>query len=626
MTQDITNLIDDAKNGNPRAQYNLGVCYHSGRDGIEQDYEQAAMWYQKAAEQGHVRASFYLGVLYQNGKGAEQNYKKATELFMSAAESGYDKAQINLGIFYVKGIGVPKDYGKAEFWFQKAADQGNEKAVGWLKFLAESNKADKKFSILDSFLASFRNSFPVWLKYTTLIAGAVSLLTLMLILIWSLWPEGKKEIHDIISEVIPATVLINVRTDNSYVTGSGFFALNGKIFTNAHVVEGAKSISIKTHNGKTYDAEVLDANHDLDLAVLTANVNKKDYSNLSFASQIPNHGTEIIVIGSPLGYEQTVSNGLVSAIRSYDDITILQITAPISGGSSGSPVVNMQGKVVGVAAAVNLRGQNINFAVSPLSAKRKFSGHGTYLVEAGVPIAHDGKQNLLRANKYSSVLSKSPENEKIRVIDSELFEVRTVAKVQSISTRKIYWINSASVMRPVEMNLDEFIAKFNDGAADSEKLREKNIITSNRDNISIMVRGNTRISLKMDEKTHKIKDVLVSITKQEMNSAEGIHPLIQQTINVFYPIPVIYHSDFYKKLLEYNFGSFTAGKFKKFPVEFFMMYNHDSYYLLSVTLNNNSKKEVSTNNQSSESSKVQTSSAPNKKKKTYRGRSIRKRF
>ena len=558
MTQDITNLINDAKNGNPRAQYNLGVCYHSGRDGIEQDYEQAAIWYQRAAEQGHVRASFYLGMLYQNGKGAEQNYKKATELFMSAAESGYDKAQINLGIFYVKGIGVPKDYTKAEFWFQKAADQGNKKAVGWLKFLAESNKADKKFSILDSFLASFRNSFPVWLKYTTLIAGAVSLLTLMLILIWSLWPEGKKEIHDIISEVIPATVLINVRTDNSYVTGSGFFALNGKIFTNAHVVEGAKSISIKTHNGKTYDAEVLDANHDLDLAVLTANVNKKDYSNLSFASQIPNHGTEIVVIGSPLGYEQTVSNGLVSAIRSYDDITILQ--------------------------------------------------------------------NLLRANKYSSVLSKSPENEKVRVIDSELFEVRTVAKVQSISTRKIYWINSASVMRPVEMNLDEFIAKFNDGAADSEKLREKNIITSNRDNISIMVRGNTRISLKMDEKTHKIKDVLVSITKQEMNSAEGIHPLIQQTINVFYPIPVIYHSDFYKKLLEYNFGSFTAGKFKKFPVEFFMMYNHDSYYLLSVTLNNNSKKEVSTNNQSSESSKVQTSSAPNKKKKTYRGRSIRKRF
>ena len=71
---------------------------------------------------------------------------------MSAAESGYDKAQINLGIFYVKGIGVPKDYGKAEFWFQKAADQGNEKAVGWLKFLAESNKADKNFRFLILFL------------------------------------------------------------------------------------------------------------------------------------------------------------------------------------------------------------------------------------------------------------------------------------------------------------------------------------------------------------------------------------------------------------------------------------------------------------------------------------------
>lgn len=606
MTQDITNLIDDAKNGNPRAQYNLGVCYHSGRDGIEQDYEQAAMWYQKAAEQGHVRASFYLGVLYQNGKGAEQNYKKATELFMNAAESGYDKAQINLGIFYVKGIGVPKDYGKAEFWFQEAADQGNEKAAECLKFLSESNEADK---IHDKKIL-ISDSIPAWLKWTALITGAASILIAVFFLMRSYWPKGKKEINDIVSEVIPATVFINVRTNSSNVTGSGFFALNGKIFTNAHVVEGAKSISIKTHNGKTYDAEVLDANHDLDLAVLSANVNKKDYSNLSFASQIPNHGTEIVVIGSPLGYEQTVSNGLISAIRSYDDITILQMTAPISGGSSGSPVVNMQGKVVGVATAVNIKGQNINFAVSPLSAKRKFSGHDIYLVDTGVPVANDGKQDSLRVNKNPSGLSKSPENEKVRVIDSEFFEVRTVAKVQSLSNRKIYWIDSSSVMRPIEMNLDEFIARFNDGAANSEKLQEDKIIASNnKDDVSIIVEGNTMISLKMDEKTHNIKEVIVGISKQEMSSAEGIHYLIQRTINIFYPIPVISHSDFYKKLLEYNFGSFTIGEFKKFPVKFLMMYSPEGISVLSVTLNNNSKQETGTNSQPSNSSKTQTSTA-----------------
>lgn len=160
MTQDITNLINDAKNGNPKAQYNLGVCYHSGRNGLKQDYEQAAMWYQKAAE-----------------------------LFMSAAESGYDKAQLSLGICYTKGIGVPKDYGNAEFWFQEAADQGNEKAAECLKFLSESNEADK---IHDKKIL-ISDSIPAWLKWTALITGAASILIAVFFLMWSYWPKWKKK-------------------------------------------------------------------------------------------------------------------------------------------------------------------------------------------------------------------------------------------------------------------------------------------------------------------------------------------------------------------------------------------------------------------------------------------------
>lgn len=515
---------------------------------------------------------------------------------MSAADSGYDKAQLALGILYAKGIGVEKDYDMAAVCFQEAADQGNEKAVTWLNSLPESKSEEKHHSENKS---SRSFSIPEWLKLTGIIAGAVSVFTAIFLVIWSYWPTGKKELNEIVSEVIPATVFINVKTNTGSATGSGFFALNGKIFTNAHVVEGAKTITIKTHNGKTYDAEILDTNKELDLAVLTANVNKRDYSNLSFASKIPAHGTDIVIVGSPLGYEQTVSNGIISAVRTYDDMTILQITAPISGGSSGSPVVNMQGKVIGIAAATNIRGQNINFAVSPFSARRKFSGQDIYLVEPDVPIANDGKQDSLRVNKSSVGLSKSPENEKVRVIDSEFFEVRTVAKVQSISSRKIYWIASSSVMRPIEMNLDEFIARFNDGAADSEKIKEDKIIRTNGNDASIVIKGNTMISLKMDEKTHNIKELIVGISKQEMISAEGIHYLIQRTINVFYPIPIISHSDFYKKLLEYNFGYFSVGEFKKFPVEFMMLYSPEGISVLSVKLNNNSKQNMNTNNSNS---------------------------
>lgn len=596
MPQNIKELIEEAKKGDPKAQYSLAVRYHNGQDG-EKNYEQAAFWYRKAADQGHVKAAFYLGVLYQNGKGVEQNYQESEKLFMSAADSGYDKAQLALGIMYAKGIGVEKDYDMAAVCFQEAADQGNEKAVTWLNSLPESKSEEKNHSENKS---SRSFSIPEWLKWTGIIAGVVSVFTAIFLVIWSYWPTGKKELNDIVSEVLPATVFINVKTNTGSATGSGFFALNGKIFTNAHVVEGAKTITIKTHNGKTYDAEILDTNKELDLAVLTANVSKRDYSNLSFASKIPAHGTDIVVIGSPLGYEQTVSNGIISAVRTYDDMTILQITAPISGGSSGSPVVNMQGKVIGIAAATNIKGQNINFAVSPLSARRKFSGQDIYLVEHDVPIANDGKQDSLRVNKSSSGLSKSPENEKVRVIDSEFFEVRTVAKVQSISSRKIYWIDSSSVMRPVEMNLDEFIARFNDGAADSEAIQKSRFTVTA--STAFINEAAKKLIITMDEKTHNIKDVFIGISKQEMNSAQGLHPFIQRTINVFYPIPVISHSDFYKKLLEYNFGSFAIGKFKKFPVEFIMMYNTDTDSLFTVILNNNSKQLTNTSQVGSPSS------------------------
>ena len=71
----------------------------------------------------------------------------------------------------------------------------------------------------------------------------------------------------------------------------------------------------------------------------------------------------MVVLGSPLGLEQTVTEGLVSAIRTVRDRgEFLQISAPISPGSSGGPVVNMNGQVIGIA-TFQVRGQNINFAV-----------------------------------------------------------------------------------------------------------------------------------------------------------------------------------------------------------------------------------------------------------------------
>jgi hypothetical protein len=74
-------------------------------------------------------------------------------------------------------------------------------------------------------------------------------------------------------------------------------------------------------------------------------------------------GSEVYAIGNPEGLEGTFSEGIVSGVRNFEDDAILQVTAPISSGSSGGPVLNSRGKVIGIATATFAKGQNLNFAV-----------------------------------------------------------------------------------------------------------------------------------------------------------------------------------------------------------------------------------------------------------------------
>jgi len=180
--------------------------------------------------------------------------------------------------------------------------------------------------------------------------------------------ETTENLPSLIKRIKPSTVIIFAYDDKGefFKLGSGFFiSQNGDIITNYHVLRGASSAEVKTSDGKTYPITYIVAEDEQsDIIRLSVNIPSPYVYPLSLSKTIPEVGERIIVYGSPLGLENTVSDGIVSAIRDIPDYgRIIQITAPISPGSSGSPVLNMKGEVIGIATFQIVEGQNLNFAI-----------------------------------------------------------------------------------------------------------------------------------------------------------------------------------------------------------------------------------------------------------------------
>ncbi len=146
--------------------------------------------------------------------------------------------------------------------------------------------------------------------------------------------------------------------------GSGFFVGAGQIASNLHVVEGAVRGYAKLVGQKTkYDLEGITAvDSRRDLVVLKVAVDDSPVLPLgdSDAVQV---GEAVYAVGNPQGLEGTFSEGIVSSIREVGTDRLLQITAPISPGSSGGPVLNGKGEVIGVSVGIFKGGQNLNFAI-----------------------------------------------------------------------------------------------------------------------------------------------------------------------------------------------------------------------------------------------------------------------
>ncbi len=161
-------------------------------------------------------------------------------------------------------------------------------------------------------------------------------------------------------------------------TGSGFIlSADGKLLTNAHVVEGADTVSVTLKDGRTFTGEVIGVDPVTDVAVIKIEATDLPVAPLGSTENL-SPGEWAIAIGNPLGLDNTVTAGIISALdRSSTQVGIadkrvqfIQTDAAINPGNSGGPLLNASGEVIGMNTAIRADAQGLGFAIPIETAKR----------------------------------------------------------------------------------------------------------------------------------------------------------------------------------------------------------------------------------------------------------------
>jgi len=216
--------------------------------------------------------------------------------------------------------------------------------------------------------------------------------------------QGQETLPNLVKRVKPAVVAIATydATGEALMTGSGFFLRPGQVVTNLHVIRGAVRAEIKTLDGKGKVFPIngtLAVDEEGDLALLSVDMpSERVARSTELAKELPDEGETIFVIGNPLKLEGSVSDGIVSAVREVpNSYRIIQITAPISHGNSGSPVFNLKGEVLGVVTVKVTNGQNINLAIAAARVAELKAGKLQPLTESVGKAKGDVAESLYRS-------------------------------------------------------------------------------------------------------------------------------------------------------------------------------------------------------------------------------------
>ena len=238
------------------------------------------------------------------------------------------------------------------------------------------------------------------------------------LLIYARAVYAQKDFSSVYKKVAPSVVEIDVLDrEGKLKRGTGFFIReDGLLVTSYHVTEGSVKTEVKLSNGEIMPSErIVAEDREGDLVLLKLLAKGRSFPTLKVSDTKIEAGQPVLVIGSPLGLEGTILDGIISEIREIPNVgKIIQITAPISPGSSGSPVLNTEGEAIGVATAYLREGQNLNFAIpvekidSLLYKKAANELSATDWFEKGLALMESGKyQDAIEA--YSKAIELNPE-------------------------------------------------------------------------------------------------------------------------------------------------------------------------------------------------------------------------
>jgi hypothetical protein len=222
---------------------------------------------------------------------------------------------------------------------------------------------------------------------------------------------AQDSLPELVRRVKPSVVVILTFNDQNepLMSGTGFFIRPGQIVTNLHVIEGAHRAEARTLDGKGKTLKInglLKTDEEADLALLSVTDPSDRERSIEKAKTTPDEGEKVFVIGNPLRMEGSVSDGIVAAIREVPNIgNVVQITAPISHGSSGSPVFNMKGEVIGVVTIKVTNGQNINLAMGVSRLASLVPGPMVTLENRNARVPLQAKDEALSEWWYKSGLS-----------------------------------------------------------------------------------------------------------------------------------------------------------------------------------------------------------------------------